>query len=99
LLSFALLLYSIRRAKLRKNTTKGKNEDTSKTEGTNLKNPNIKSTRHIKRHLKPIRRIRNSRVITVDYIQTEKNQVGPFTKGLSRNAVNTTSKEICLRPI
>jgi hypothetical protein len=41
-LSFALPYYSTGRAKGKteqKNTTKGKNEYTSKTEGTTLKNP------------------------------------------------------------
>jgi hypothetical protein len=39
LLSFVLLFYNTGRANWAKNTTKGKSEDTSKTEGTNLKNP------------------------------------------------------------
>jgi hypothetical protein len=59
---------------------------------------NMKSSRHIKRRLKSIRKIRNSRVITLDYIHTEKNLAYPFTKSLSRNVIDTTSKEMCLRP-
>jgi hypothetical protein len=59
---------------------------------------NIKSSRHIKRRLKPIRKMRNSRVITLDYIHTEKNLAGPFTKGLSHNVIDAPSKEIGLRP-
>jgi hypothetical protein len=39
LLSCALLFYRIGRAQLSKNTTKGISEHTTKTEGTNLKNP------------------------------------------------------------
>jgi hypothetical protein len=34
---------------------------------------NMKSSRHIKRWLKSVKKMRNSRVITLDYIYTEKN--------------------------
>jgi hypothetical protein len=40
---------------------------------------NMKSSRHIKRQLKSVRKMRNSRVITLDYIHTEKNLTDPFT--------------------
>jgi hypothetical protein len=43
---------------------------------------NAKSTRHVKRRLKSIRKLRNSGVITVAYIQTNINMADPFTKGL-----------------
>jgi hypothetical protein len=33
---------------------------------------NMKSTRHIKRHLKSIMELRNSRVIALDYVHTSK---------------------------
>jgi hypothetical protein len=33
---------------------------------------NMKSSRHIKRQLKSIRKMRNSMIITLDYIHTEK---------------------------
>jgi hypothetical protein len=59
---------------------------------------NIKSSRHIKRRLNSVRKMRNSRVITLDYIHTEKNLTDPFTKGLSHNVIDTASKEIDLRP-
>jgi hypothetical protein len=59
---------------------------------------NIKPSRHIKRRLKSIRKMRNSRVITLDYIHTEKNLANPFTKGLSRNMIDNASKEMGLRP-
>jgi hypothetical protein len=59
---------------------------------------NIKSSRHIKRRLKSVRKMRNSEVITLDYIHTEKNLTDPFTEGLSRNAIDVASKEIGLRP-
>jgi hypothetical protein len=38
---------------------------------------NMKSSRHIKRQLKSVRKIRNFRVITLDYIHTEKNLADP----------------------
>jgi hypothetical protein len=43
---------------------------------------NMKSSRHIKRWLKSVRKMRNSGVITVSYVHTEKNLADPFTKGL-----------------
>jgi hypothetical protein len=59
---------------------------------------NMKLSRHIKRRLKSIRKMRNSGVITLDYIHTEKNLADPFTKGLSRNVIDVASKEMDLRP-
>jgi hypothetical protein len=59
---------------------------------------NMKSSRHIKRRLKSVRKMRNFRVITLDYIHTEKNLADPFTKGLSRNVIDAASKEMGLRP-
>jgi hypothetical protein len=61
-------------------------------------NDNMKSSRHIKRQLKSIKKMRNSRVITLDYIHTKKNLADPFTKGLSRNVIDAASKEKGLRP-
>jgi hypothetical protein len=55
---------------------------------------NMKSSRHIKRRLKSVRKMRNSGVITLDYIHTEKNLTNPFTKGLSRNVIDAASMEI-----
>jgi hypothetical protein len=60
---------------------------------------NMKSSRHIKRRLKSVRTIRNSEVITVGYVHTEKNLVDPFTKGLSCNVIDNASKEMGLRPV
>jgi hypothetical protein len=59
---------------------------------------NMKSSRYIKRCLKSIMKIRNSGVITLDYIHTEKNLADPFTKGLQRNVIDVVSKEMGLRP-
>ena len=58
---------------------------------------NMKSSRHIKRWLRSIRKMRNSVVITLDYIHTEKTLADPFTKGLSHNVIDAASKEMGLR--
>jgi hypothetical protein len=42
---------------------------------------NVKSIRHVKRRLKTVRKLRNSEVITLSYIQTDKNLADPFKKG------------------
>jgi hypothetical protein len=60
---------------------------------------NAKSTRHVKRRLKSVRKLRNSGVITVAYVQTDKNLAYPFTKGLSRNVIEIASRKMGLRPI
>jgi hypothetical protein len=58
---------------------------------------NMMSSRHIKRWLKFVSKIKNSRIITLDYIHTEKNLADPFTKGLSHNVIDFVSKEMGLR--
>jgi len=58
----------------------------------------MKSSKHVKRRLKPIRKMRNSGVIALDYVQTAKNLADPFTKGLSRNVIDEASREMGLRP-
>jgi hypothetical protein len=55
---------------------------------------NMKSSRHIKIQLKYVRKMRNSGVITLDYIHIEKNMAYLFTKGLSRNVIDVATKEI-----
>jgi hypothetical protein len=60
---------------------------------------NAKSTRHVKRCLKTVRKLRNSGVITISYIQIDKNLADPFTKGLSRNVIEIASREMGMRPM
>jgi hypothetical protein len=60
---------------------------------------NAKSTRHVKRRLKTVRKLRNSGVITVSSIQTGKNLADHFTKGLSRNVIEIASMEMGMRPM
>jgi hypothetical protein len=60
---------------------------------------NAKSTRHVKRRLKTVRKLRNSKVITVSYVQTDKNLADPFTKELSQNVIEIASREMGMRPM
>ncbi|WVZ58553.1 hypothetical protein U9M48_008818, partial [Paspalum notatum var. saurae] len=55
---------------------------------------NAKSSRHVRRRVKSVRKMRHSGVISVTYIQTEKNLADPFTKGLSRNVIDIASREM-----
>ena len=64
----------------------------------NSSKDNMKSSRHVKRRLKSVRKMKNFRVITLDYVQTAKNLADPFTKGLSRNVIDEASREMGLRP-
>jgi hypothetical protein len=54
---------------------------------------NMKSSRHVKRRLKSIRKLRNTGVIALDYIHTSKNLVDQFTKGLSRIVIDHASMD------
>jgi hypothetical protein len=64
----------------------------------NSSRDNMKSTRHVKRRLKSIRKLRNCRVIALNYIHTSKNLADQFTKGLSHNVIEGASRELGLRP-
>ena len=64
----------------------------------NSSKDNMKSSRHVKKRLKSVRKLRNSGVIMLDYIQTSKNLADPFTKGLSHNVIDNASMEMGLRP-
>ena len=65
----------------------------------NSSKDNMKSTRHVKMRLKSVKKLRNSRVITLDYVNTSKNLADQFTKGLSRNVIEGASRELGLRAI
>jgi transposase-like protein len=65
----------------------------------NSSKDNMKSSRHVKRLLKSVRKLRSSRVIVLDYIPTTENLADQFTKGLSRSVIDNASKELGLRPI
>ena len=64
----------------------------------NSSKDNMKSTRHVKRRLKSVRKLRNSGVIALDYVHTSNNLADQFTKGLSRNVIESASREMGLRP-
>ena len=59
---------------------------------------NMKSSRHIKRQLKFVRKLRNSGAITLDYVHTARNLADQFIKVLSRNEIDDASSEMGLRP-
>ena len=58
----------------------------------------VNSSRHVKRQLKSVRKLRNSRVIALDYVHTSKNLADQFTKGPSRNVIDGALREMGLRP-
>jgi hypothetical protein len=58
----------------------------------------MKSSRHVKKRLKSVRKMKNSEVIALDYIHTSKIFADPFTKGLLRNVIDYASKEMGMRP-
>jgi hypothetical protein len=60
---------------------------------------NGKSSKHVKRRLKSVRKLRNSGDISVTCISTNKNMADPFTKGLPRNVIEITSREMGMRPV
>ena len=64
----------------------------------NSSKDNMKSSRHVKRRLKSVRKLRNSGVIALDYVHTSKNLADQFTNGLSRNVIEGASRELGLRP-
>ena len=64
----------------------------------NSSKDNMKSSRHIKRWLKSVKKLKNSGVIALDYVQTAKNLADQFTKGLSRNMIDNASLELGMRP-
>ena len=64
----------------------------------NSSKDNMKSSRHVKRRLKSVRKLKNSGVIALDYVQTASNLADQFTKGLSRNVIDSASSEMGLRP-
>jgi len=65
----------------------------------NSSKDNMKSSRHVKKQLKSVRKLRNSEVIALDYVQTAKNLTDQFTKGLSRNVIDNASLELGMRPM
>ena len=64
----------------------------------NSSKDNMKSIRYAKRRLKTVRKLRNSGVIALDYVQMAKNQADQFTKGLSRNVIDNASMGLGLKP-
>ncbi|PHU09682.1 hypothetical protein BC332_21542 [Capsicum chinense] len=55
-------------------------------------------SRHKRRRHNTVRKLLSCGIITVDYVKSKDNVSDPLTKGLSREGVERTSKEIGLRP-
>ena len=64
----------------------------------NSSKDNMKSSRHVKRRLKSVRKLKNSGVIVLDYVQMAKNLADQFTKSFSRNVIDNASMELGLKP-
>jgi hypothetical protein len=64
----------------------------------NSSKDNMKSTRHVKRRLKSVRKLRNSRVIALNYVHTSNNLADQFINGLPRNVMESASREMGMRP-
>ena len=63
----------------------------------NSSKDNMKSTRHVKQRLKTVK-IEKLWSYSLDYVHTSKNLADQFTKGLSRNVIDSASSEMGLRP-
>ncbi|KAF3661707.1 hypothetical protein FXO38_11555 [Capsicum annuum] len=55
-------------------------------------------SRHVRRRHNTVRELLSSGIITVDYVKSKDHVPDPLTKGLSREGVGRTSKEMSLRP-
>jgi hypothetical protein len=64
----------------------------------NSSKDNMKSTRHVKRRLKSVRKLRNFEVIVLDHVHTSNNLVDHFTKDQSQNVIESVSREMGMRP-
>ena len=58
---------------------------------------NKKMNRHIQIRLKSVQRLLG-KVVILDFVKSEKNLADPLTKGLSRNVVLESSREMGLSP-
>jgi len=63
----------------------------------NSSKDNMKSSRHVKRRMKSVKKLKNSGVIALDYVQMAKNLANQFTKGVSRNVIVNASLELGMR--
>ncbi|KAJ0843621.1 putative RNA-directed DNA polymerase [Helianthus annuus] len=56
-------------------------------------------SRHMRRRHNTIRQLLSTGVITIDYVRSADNIADPFTKGLSRELVETSSRGMGLKPM
>jgi hypothetical protein len=73
-------------------------DNTSVLLKVNSRKDNKKSSRHIRRRLDSCRHARETGVITVDYIKSEKNLADPFTKGLAQKPIQAACMGMGLVP-
>jgi fructose-1,6-bisphosphatase/inositol monophosphatase family enzyme len=65
----------------------------------NSSKDNMKSSRHVKRQLESVRKLRSSGVIAMDYIPTAENLTDQFTNSFSQSVIDYAYKGLSLRPI
>jgi hypothetical protein len=73
-------------------------DNTSVLLKVNSRKDNQKSSRHIRRRLDSCRHARETGVITVDYIKSERNLADPFTKGLAQKPIQAACMGMGLVP-
>lgn len=56
-------------------------------------------SRHIRRRHNSIRQLLSNGIISIDYVKSKENIADPLTKGLSREQVTYTSREMGLKPM
>jgi hypothetical protein len=57
-------------------------------------NDNLKSSKHIKRRFRYVRKPKYSGIIALNYVQMAKNLADPFTKKQSRNMIDLASMKM-----
>ena len=56
-------------------------------------------SQHIRRRHNTVRQLLFNGIISIDFIKSKENIADPLTKGLSREQVNCSSKEMGLKPM
>ncbi|WVZ84197.1 hypothetical protein U9M48_031252 [Paspalum notatum var. saurae] len=73
-------------------------DNTSVLQKVNSRKDNLKSSRHIRRRLNSCRHARETGVITLDYIKSERNLADPLTKGLAQKSIQAACVGMGLIP-
>ena len=56
-------------------------------------------SRHIRRRHNTVRQLLSNGIMTIEYIRSKENIADPLTKGLTREQVSKSSREMGLKPI